>query len=91
MPITWDQLSGILDRVLIALFTYFVAQGYVSQQEVAGDIATIIGIAGALWGWYVNRPKSILKSAAAIPEVQKVVLNNQALADSIPSDKVDTK
>ena len=90
MP-TWDQVSGILDRVLLVVFTYLVSKGYINQQEVAGDIATIIGIAGMAWGWYVNRPKAILKSAAAIPVVQKVVISDQALADSIPSDKVDTK
>lgn len=91
MKPTWDQISGVLDRVLIALFAYLVAKGYVAGDQVAGYISLIIGIAGAVWGWYVNRPKAILQSAAALPDVQKVVIGSQAMANSIPSDKVDTK
>ncbi|MDE2103171.1 MAG: hypothetical protein KGL39_38350 [Patescibacteria group bacterium] len=91
MTPTWDQISGVLDRVLIALFSYLVAKGYIAGDQVAGYISLIIGILGAIWGFYNNRPKAILQSAAALPDVQKVVIGSQAMANSITSDKVDTK
>ena len=91
MTPTWDQISGVLDRVLIAVFTYAAAKGYIAQDQIANYIALIVGILGAIWGFYNNRPKAILQSAAALPDVQKVVIANQAMADSITSTKVDTK
>lgn len=91
MTLTWDQISGPLDRVVLILLTFLVTKGYISTQDVAGYAALILGVIGAIYGWWVNRPKAILQSAAALPDVQKVVIGNQAMANSITSDKVDTK
>lgn len=85
---TKDQVTGVIDRIVIAVLTYAVARGWVSQGDVAQFGPAIVGLLAAIYGWYVNRPHSILKSAAALPTVDKIVVNNPETAAAIPSEKV---
>lgn len=83
----WTQVSGILDRVLIALFTWFAAKGYISSGEVANYAALLLGLLGALWGWYVNTPKAILQAAAEVPGAggkQTLIVTSPELASATP-------
>lgn len=91
MNVTFDQIRGPVERVIYIGLGWFVAKGFISSAEVANYATLVLGIVAAFYGWWQNRPKAILQSAAALPDVQKVVIGDQTMANSIPSDKVDTK
>ena len=91
---TWapsgDQTTGIVERVLygvaLALAMKFVAWGWLDPDMapyVAGGLVTAIG--GA-WAWWVNRPKAMLQSAAAVPGT--TVVTTPALAAATPESNI---
>ena len=88
MQMQWTQISGILDRVLIAALTFLAAKGYISSNEVGNIAALVLTIAGAIWGFYVNTPKAILQAAAEIPAgpsgQKTVVVTSPELAKATP-------
>lgn len=91
---TWDQISGPLDRVLLVALTYFASKGWITPGEVAGYATLVLGLLGAIYGWWVNRPKAIVQSAAALPGT--IVVTTAALAAATPDESnivsnVDTK
>lgn len=81
MP-NWDQVSGILDRLLGMLAVWLVAKGYISASDAAQYIPLLIALAGALWAYYRNRPAGQLASAASVPGA--TVLAPPSLANAIP-------
>lgn len=86
MNLTWDQISGPLDRIVLVALTFLVSKGYISTQDVAGYATLILGVAGAFYGWWVNRPKAIVQSAAALPGT--TVVTTAALAASTPQTNI---
>lgn len=80
---SWDQVSGIADRVILVLLTYAVSRGWLTSADVAPLASVAIGLGGVIWGAYVNRKASILASAAAIPEVKKIQLDQTAAATAL--------
>lgn len=91
MNITFDQIRGPLERVIYIGLGWLVARGFITSAEVANYATLILAILAAFYGWWQNRPKAILASAAAIPEVRKVVVTDASMADAVTSPKVDTK
>ena len=75
---SWDQISGIVDRSVLVILTYAVAKGWIAGGDVQPLLALIVGLGGIIWGAWVNSKTSILKSAAAIPEVNRIALNKDA-------------
>ncbi len=90
---TNDQLQGAGDRSLLVLLTWFLTyasnRGWLSSSDVAALAPALVTIVGFAWGWWVNRPKAILQSASALPEVTKIVSSDAAqVADaSLPKVK----
>jgi hypothetical protein len=80
---TGDQVSGVLDRVVIALLMYAVGKGYIDQAIAQQLLPIVVPLIAGAWGWWVNRPKAIVVSAAALPNT--TVITTQALADATPS------
>lgn len=78
----WSQVSGMLDRVLIAVGMYAVAKGWISQSDMMQFVALVLAVGGAVWGWYVNRDKALVQAAAAVPGT--VVVTTPALAAATP-------
>lgn len=68
---TTDQVSGVTDRVLTIaatwLLTWLTMKGYITPNQAVEYSPLLIALGAAIWGWWVNRPKAILQSAAAIP------------------------
>ena len=89
--ITFDQIRGPIERVIYIGLGWLVARGFITSAEVANYATLALAIIAAFYGWWQNRPKAILQSAAALPDVQKVVIGSQAMANSVTSVKVDTK
>jgi hypothetical protein len=79
---TQDQLQGAGDRALLVLVTWFLtfatSKGWLTTSDVAQLAPTVVTIIGFAWGYYVNSPRSILKSASALPEVKKIVSTDSA-------------
>jgi hypothetical protein len=80
----WTQISGVLDRVLIAVGMYAVAKGWISESDMMQFVALLLAIAGAVWGWYVNTNKALVQAAAAVPGT--VVVTTPDLARATPNE-----
>ena len=77
---TWDQISGPLDRIILMALTWAVAKGLITTADVAPFASAALAIAGAGYGWWVNRPKAIVQSAAALPGTTVVTTPDLAAA-----------
>lgn len=94
---TQDQFMGLLRQVLPFLGGLAVGKGWLTAAEFADLSTLVLQIAGpiilvgsSIWAFAANSKKSILTSVGQMPEVQKVVVTDAQLADSVPSDKVNT-
>lgn len=83
---TWDQISGPADRVILILLAWAVGKGIITSADVAPIAAALLAVAGAAYGWWVNRPKAIVQSAAALPGT--TVVTTPALAAATPQDNI---
>jgi hypothetical protein len=87
---TPSQIEGLVRSAML------LASGYVLSWGLDGSTwmtitAGVAGIAGALWSWKSNSTATMADRVATDPEVNKVVMETEALADSIPNDKVVSK
>lgn len=95
---TQDQFMGLLRQALPFFGGIAVGKGWLTPSEVANFSDLVLQIAGpimlvgsSIWAFIANSKKSILQSAGQMPEVSKVVVNDPALAASVPSAKVNTQ
>lgn len=81
MP-TWDQIKGIVERLIVVGLTYLATKGYIELQDVATYGPAILALAAAGWAAWVNRPKAIVQSAAALPNT--TVVTTPEIAHNTP-------
>lgn len=79
MNMTFDQVRGPLERVVYIGLGWLVARGFITSVEVANYATMILAVLAAFYGWWQNRPKAIIQSASALPEVQKIVTTDQTM------------
>lgn len=85
MP-TKDQITGLVERGVTVFVTYAVAKGWIDV-KMASDIGPlIIGFLSIAYAVYVNRPKAIVQSAAALPGT--TVITTPDLAHSTPEPNI---
>lgn len=84
--ITFDQIRGPLERIILVALGWLAAKGYISPAEVAGYATLVIGILAAAYGWWQNRPKAIAQSAAALPGT--TVITAPAIAAATPEGNI---
>lgn len=83
-----DQGSGIIERVIYGAIFWVamraVAKGWIDQ-TMAEYIATGgVMLFGGAWGWWHNRPVSVLNRAGeAIPQNAKLVIATTAAASPV--------
>lgn len=82
MELTTEQVKGILDRLVAMLLVWLVAKGYLADGDAATVGTVLIGMGSLAWGWWINRRKSIVQAAAAIPNT--VVVTQPQIANSTP-------
>lgn len=90
MTPTTDQVSGMLDRAisgaLLWLVTFILAKlvtsGYLQSGDAAQLSPILILLGSAAYGYWVNRPKAIVQSAAALPGT--VVVTTPDLSEATP-------
>ena len=63
--INWPQISGILDRVALVGLTWVASKGWITPSDVAGLATLIVGIAGAVYSFYINRNSSLASRACS--------------------------
>lgn len=85
-----DQTTGVAERVLYGVILGFmmslVRKGYI-EADMAPYIATgVVGLVGGAWAWWINRPKAIAQSAAAIPGT--TVVTTPELAMNTPESNI---
>lgn len=85
MP-NWSQFSGGVDRLLLVGLTWLASKGYITTEDVANYAALIVGIAGAVYAFYVNRNTNLVKQAASVPET--IVVTNAETANAAKRDNV---
>ncbi len=82
MP-NWSQVSGVADRVILIGLTYAASKGLITSADVAGLATMFVGIAGAVYAYYVNRNTNLAKQAASIPNT--TVVTTSEIAKATPS------
>lgn len=91
MSLTTDQASGIADRTvsgaLVWAVSFFLGKlavaGYLMASDVPQLSVVVIILGSAAWGYWVNRPKAIVQSAAALPGT--VVVTTPDLSAATPN------
>lgn len=90
--ITWDQISGLLQRILMFAGGLAVGKGWISEELMTQIVGAIIGIGGILWGVKVNTKTALVQSVNAMPEVQAVITKptpeGVGLASAVPAGSV---
>lgn len=74
----WEQISSILRHILTFGGGFIVAKGWVSAETMTGLVGAVITIGGAVWALVNKTPNNIVASAAALPEVQSIKLEQSA-------------
>lgn len=81
-----EQKAGIVERLVyaaaMAVLTKLVAKGYIDQDMAAYVAAGAVTAVGGAWAWWINRPKALVQSAAAVPGT--IVITNEQIAHSTP-------
>ena|SRR4029077_363914 len=88
---TTDQVSGMADRTIsgamIWLLTYFLHRlevaGYLQTGDATNLSPVLIILGMAAWGYWINRPKAIVQSAASLPGT--TVITTAELAAATPN------
>lgn len=91
-----DQSTGILERLayamIMAVLMKLVAKGYIDEDMATYVASGIIAAGGAVWAWWINRPKALIQSAAAQPGTTVLTTPDIAHAtpevNILPSDKM---
>jgi hypothetical protein len=62
----WEQLKGIIERIVTFAIAWAVGKGYVPA-GIAGDLTALVVLAAAvIWGWKVNTPAALDSAAKAV-------------------------
>lgn len=83
---TWEQAKGVLDRLIALLLLWLVSGGYLTEGDAATVGTILIGLASLAWGWWANRPKALVQSAATVPST--TVITTPALAADTPEPNI---
>lgn len=89
----WEQIKGIVERIVTVGLTWLAAKGYIPNDQVANIVSIVVLVGAVVWGWKVNTTPSLVSATAALPEVNKVVVNSPKLAanTSQPGATVSTQ
>lgn len=85
MP-TWDQIKGIMERLILIGLAGATAAGWIGEGDAETYGPAVLLLIGSIYAWWVNRPKAIVQSAAALPGT--VVVTTPDLAKSTPEPNI---
>jgi hypothetical protein len=87
MNITLDQITGLVRNLLMLAGGFALGHHWVSPDTVALVSGIVLAVVPVVWSAYANRAQGIVNSAAALPEVKKIVAE-PTVATAAPSEKV---
>lgn len=61
----FEQIKGIIERIITIFVTWFVAKGWVPAGMSAELVTVVLGILSVIWGFWVNTPKALADAAVA--------------------------
>lgn len=64
--ISWDQISGLVQRALMFAGGFAVAKGWISEQLMVQIVGALVGVFGVLWGVKSNTQTALVGSVAAM-------------------------
>jgi hypothetical protein len=89
-----DQVKGMLDRAIAVLATWLLTQavnkGWITQSDVAQLLPALILLPSLAWGWWINRNKALLQSAANVvgdDGKKTVIVASPELAQATPANE----
>lgn len=86
MP-TSPQLDA-LTRALSAILAGYLIKSGLDESSALAVAGALLSIGVIFWGAMVNRLTALLKSVAAQPEVEKIIVSDPVVAANEPSPKV---
>lgn len=84
---TMEQVWTLLRQALLFAGGILVGKGYLDAQTMTAIVGAVLTIATSAYGIYKRSPTQIIETAAALPDVTKVVATG-AIAAASPSMKV---
>lgn len=85
MP-TWDQVKGMAERLILIGLASAAAAGWIGKDDALTYGPAILMAVGTIYAWWVNRPKAIVQSAAALPGT--TVVTTPDLAKETPETNI---
>lgn len=85
MP-NWTQISGVLDRGILVGLTWLASKGYITSADIANYATLILGIAGAIYAFWVNRNTNLVNRASSVPNT--TVVTTSDIAAALPQENV---
>lgn len=90
-----DQIKGMIDRAIAVMATMFlswmVKKGWLGESDAAQLLPALVLLPAIAWGWWNNRAKAILQSAANVvgeDGKKPVIIASPELAASVPQNNV---
>lgn len=68
-----EQIASFLRTVLQVLGGYLVAQGYLGDLDWTALSGAVLVIVPTLWGLWARKDSNLIKSAAEVPAVTRIV------------------
>lgn len=90
-----DQIKGMLDRAAAVLATmlvgWMVKKGWLGASDAATLVPALVLLPSLAWGWWNNRNKALLQSAAGVVGAdgkKTVVIASPELAAATPENNI---
>lgn len=74
------QFWSFLRQILLAVGGGLVTKGYLDSGTLEAIVGAIITIATAIYGLYIRRKAGLVATAAALPEVAKIITTPEIAA-----------
>jgi len=82
-----EQIGALLRTIFQFLGGVAVGRGWIDADAATALVGAAVTIALTVWGIYARRDKALVQSAAAVPDVAKIVATPD-LAKAVDSIKV---
>lgn len=86
----FEQVVSILRQAMLFLGGYLVTKGWTDNGTLQTIVGAVITLGSSGWAIYTRRNTGLVASAAAVPEVSKIVAS-PSTADAVTSTKVVTQ
>lgn len=83
----FEQVTSIVRQIMLIIGGSLVTKGVIDSGTLQTIVGAVIALASSGWAIYTRRTNGLIASAAAQPEVGKIV-TTPTVADAVPNSKV---